>query len=376
MASNFPNDWKLMPFEDCMEAIIDYRGVTPKKSPSGFPLITAKIIKGGRLLDVNEYIPADNFDAWMRRGLPEPGDVVMTTEAPLGEIAQLDDRKVALAQRLITLRGKPGLLDNTFLKFLMMSRYIQNQLMARSTGTTVLGIKQSELRKITLVIPPLPTQRLIASVLASLDDKIELNRRMNSTLEALAAALFKHWFVDNSEAEKWEVRKIGGICEFAYGKGLKEDQRKDGLVPVYGSNGRVGWHNEFLTKGPGIVIGRKGNPGTVTWVEDNFFPIDTTFYIVPKDNISLYWLHYALLHENLSNLSADSAVPGLNRNIAYMSDVFVPPIPRMKAFEEIVIPIFKKIYANEEQSRTLAVLRDTLLPKLMRGEVRVKDVLV
>ena len=104
--------------EDCMDALIDYRGKTPKKTDSGIPLITAKIVKNGRILPVNEYIAADDYEAWMRRGIPQPGDIVMTTEAPLGEVAQLDDRKIALAQRVITLRGKPGLLDNGYLKYL------------------------------------------------------------------------------------------------------------------------------------------------------------------------------------------------------------------------------------------------------------------
>ena len=105
-----------------MTTIIDYRGKTPKKTAYGIPLITAKIVKGGRIMTPQEFIAPEDYDVWMRRGLPEPGDVVMTTEAPLGEIAQLDGRKVALAQRLITLRGKPDLLDNTYLKFAMQSR--------------------------------------------------------------------------------------------------------------------------------------------------------------------------------------------------------------------------------------------------------------
>jgi type I restriction enzyme, S subunit len=128
MSDIFPASWKQLPLEDCMAAIIDYRGVTPKKTTFGVPLITAKIVKGGRILDVEEYIASEVYDDWMRRGLPQSGDIVMTTEAPLGEIAQLDGRKVALAQRLITLRGKPDMLDNTYLKFLMQSEFVQHQL--------------------------------------------------------------------------------------------------------------------------------------------------------------------------------------------------------------------------------------------------------
>jgi type I restriction enzyme S subunit len=196
MGSSFPNGWQLMPLEDCMAAIIDYRGKTPKKTSFGVPLVTAKIVKDGRIQPIQEYIAHEDYDDWMRRGLPQPGDVLMTTEAPLGEIAQLDDRKVALAQRLITLRGKKSLLDNNFLKFLMQSDFVQHQLAARATGTTVLGIKQSELRQISLVIPPMDEQKEIAHILGTLDDKIELNQEMNRTLEGIARALFKSWFID------------------------------------------------------------------------------------------------------------------------------------------------------------------------------------
>src|SRR5579884_927906 len=179
-----------------MSAIIDYRGKSPQKTAHGIPLITAKIVKDGRIEAPSEFIAAEDYEEWMRRGIPHEGDVLMTTEAPLGQVAQLDGRKVALAQRLITLRGKPGLLDNTFLKFALKSEFVQNQLKARATGTTVLGIRQSELRKVLLPIPPLHEQQAIGGVLGSIDNKIELNRITNRTLEAIALATFKSWFAD------------------------------------------------------------------------------------------------------------------------------------------------------------------------------------
>lgn len=190
------SDWKTLPLEDCMAAVIDYRGKTPEKTTFGVPLVTAKVIKGGRIERPNEFIAEADYDSWMRRGMPMKGDIVMTTEAPLGEVAQLDGNRVALAQRVITLRGKPDRLDNTFLKFLLQSSDVQEELLSRGTGTTVVGIRQSELRKVNLTLPPLAEQKAIAAVLGALDDKIELNRRMNATLEAMARALFQSWFVD------------------------------------------------------------------------------------------------------------------------------------------------------------------------------------
>lgn len=265
----------------------------------------------------------------------------------------------------------------------------------------------TNLEKFTFYLPPLPEQHAIAHTLGSLDDKIELNNQMNKALESIAREFFKSWFVDfdpvrtktkgrdpyGLDAEMaalfpdsfedstyskiprgWKVSKIGAIIEFAYGKALKEEVRHSGPISVYGSNGQVGWHNEALVTGPGIVVGRKGNPGTVTWVAKDFFPIDTTFYVIPKGPIvSMHYLYHALSWLDLASLSADSAVPGLNRNIAYMTDILVPTVEVTNLFERTVEPFFDKIRMNGEESRTLASIRDTLLPKLLSGEIRVKD---
>lgn len=181
---------------DCMDAIIDYRGKTPKKTNEGIPLITAKIVKNGRIEDVTEYIAEEDYDSWMTRGIPNAGDVVLTTEAPLGEVAQLDERKIALAQRIITLRGKKNVLDNDFLLYLLQSHDVQHQLDGRGTGSTVKGIKQSELKEVILTFPEFQVQRQIAQHLKNIDNKITLNRQINQTIEHMAQALFKSWFVD------------------------------------------------------------------------------------------------------------------------------------------------------------------------------------
>lgn len=190
------SDITLMCLEDAVEALIDYRGKTPKKMTSGVPLITAKVIKNGEILEPNEFIAPESYDSWMVRGLPKVGDVVLTVEAPLGQVAQLTESYVALAQRVVTLRGKEGVLDNTYLKYLLMTPKMQAALDGRSSGSTVKGIKQSELRKVELELPDIDTQRKVASILASLDSKIANNKAMNQTLEKLAQRIFKSWFID------------------------------------------------------------------------------------------------------------------------------------------------------------------------------------
>jgi type I restriction enzyme S subunit len=155
-------------------------------------------------------------------------------------------------------------------------------------------------------------------------------------------------------------------------KPLKDENRLKGNVPVYGSNGQIGWHDEKLVEGPGIVVGRKGNPGIVTWSHKAFFPIDTTFYVVPKTIRSMYYLFYILGLQDLQSLGADSAVPGLNRNVVYMNKMIVPSSETLEIFDAVLRKIYDKVQDNNDQSNILAEIRDALLPKLMSGEIRAK----
>jgi type I restriction enzyme S subunit len=193
---SFPTHWQLLPLAEALDALIDYRGKTPKKTDTGIPLITAKIVKNGKILPVSEFIAEEDYDEWMVRGLPQVGDVVVTTEAPLGEVAQLEDCNVALAQRIVTLRGAKEILESDYLRYVMQGPYVQGQLEARASGSTVKGIKQSELRKILLPIPPKQEQTKIAKILKSIDNKIRINEQASQTLEQIAQAIFKSWFVD------------------------------------------------------------------------------------------------------------------------------------------------------------------------------------
>ena len=314
--------------------------------------------------------------------------MVITTEAPMGQVAQLPSVRVALAQRVILLRGHPSRLDNTFLKFALQWSDVQSRLAARTTGTTVSGIKQKELRKVLLPTPPLREQRGIAAVLGALDDKIELNRQMNRTLEEMAQAVFKSWFIDfdghdpddlvDSELgpipRGWEVTALGARMELAYGKALPKKKRVPGNVPVYGSGGVGGYHHEALVEGPGVVVGRKGSVGTVYWEEGPFFPIDTTFFVKPTAGAHwLPWIFFHLESMDIQQLGADSAVPGVNRNTLLAQRWVVPPEDRIREFLDLLAPIRGRMQAATDQSRSLAALRDTMLPKLISGEIRVPE---
>jgi len=186
---------KMIPITEAMSAIIDYRGKTPPKTESGIPLVTAKIVKDGYIEVPNEFIAEDFYDEWMRRGFPEVGDVVFTTEAPLGKVAQLKDKNIALAQRIVLLRGDPRILNNKYLMHAMTTPIVRQQIDSRSTGSTVRGIRQKELRKVEIPVPSLEMQELfnmIASKIEEQMDKHQIALRDNNNLfHALQQRAFK-----------------------------------------------------------------------------------------------------------------------------------------------------------------------------------------
>lgn len=267
----------------------------------------------------------------------------------------------------------------------LMIEYIQQ----RNTGSTIPLINLSVVKALPIAVPGLNYQKKVTSILSSLDDKIELNRQTNQILEAIAQAIFKEWFVDfnfpgatgemqDSEVggipKGWKAGKLGDICELIYGKALKAETRIKGEYPVVGSSGIVGFHNDYLVEAPGIVIGRKGTIGEVTWLHKNFFPIDTTFYINDKIGTGGLYYHYFLLKaQDFKKITSDSAVPGLNRNQAMDNSVVIPSVYIINQFEDISKGIFEMIFNNEDQIQTLTQLRDTLLPKLMKGEISIPE---
>ena len=324
-------------------------------------------------------------------------------------------------------------LDKSFCYYLLLSE--RPRIVEQGSGTVFTNLKTGILKRHRVKIPPISEQRAIAHVLGTLDDKIELNGRMNQTLEEMARALFKSWFVDfdpvrakaalkqhdhrchthpdgessrngavpsdewtveraraylnamdpqivelfpdrlvHSELgeipEGWEVKTLGELVELAYGKALRAADRRHGPIPVYGSNGQIGWHDQKLVAGPGIIVGRKGNPGVVTWSQAAFFPIDTTFYVVPRDtDAGLPFLFYALSRQDLPSVAADSAVPGLNRHLASMNKQLVPERRVTSTFNNYAIHTFCRSQLLKKESGAIATRRDVLIPMLLSGTV-------
>ena len=380
---------------------------------SGYPIIKIKNINPPAVdIEKCDYIDEEviqnipNVDKYLLHS----GDILIAmTGATAGKVGRFysDGDNYFLNQRV----GKVHIFENNlsnaeYIYQILSTKKFSRDVLALSSGSAQGNISGSQIETYKIPLPPIEIQNSIGNILSTLDKKIKLNKKRNQTLEEIAKLLFKSWFIDfdpvkakienhstglpdeisnffpdsfiDSDIGKipsgWGVKKLGQIIELAYGKSLRESERIEGSFSVFGSNGIVGTHKNYLVKGPGIVVGRKGNPGIVKWSDNNFFPIDTTFYVKPISDISeMTFLFFVLLNQKLSNLSADSAVPGLNRNIAYMNQQVIPSSNVISLFEEQVRELFLRKKISNLESSSLQNLRDCLLPKLISGELNILD---
>ena len=404
-------EWKEYRLIDVLDALIDYRGKTPKKTAFGVPLITAKIIKNGRIETPSEFISLNDYDSWMVRGFPKVGDVVLTTEAPLGEVAQLDDANIALAQRVVTLRGKSGVLDNTYLKYYFLSNVGHQRLKARETGTTVTGIKQSELREVIVDVPPYEIQVRISNILKSLDDKIEVNRKINENLEQQAQALFKSWFVDfepfkNGEfveselgmiPKGWRVGTLDEIGDVVGGSTPSKSK------PEFYTDKGIAWltpkdlsisNNKFTAKGEiditeegykscstklmpkgSVLFSSRAPIGYITIAKNDICTNQGFKSVVPKlAGTAFIYYFLKISTKDIENKATGSTFKEASGALMKSLQLIIAPERILHDFENIMKPLFTQQEVLEDESRRLAELRDTLLPKLMSGEIKVGDV--
>jgi len=405
--------------EEVTDTLIDYRGKTPAKTKSGIKLITAKVIKDGRILDgEHEYIPENVYNSWMRRGLPRQHDILVTTEAPLGEVAILRaSEKIALAQRVILLRGKPSIIDQKYYFYAIRSPFVQTELKARSSGTTVLGIKQSELRQVRIPYHDLLVQRKIASILSPHDDLIENNAQRIKILEDMAQTIYREWFVyyrfpghENGKLvnsplgkmpEGWNVREMKEVAEvidclhskkptavtdgtgillqlFNIADGGKIDLSKKYLISE--SDYEL-WTRRIEVSEGDCIVTNVGRIAAVAQIPSgiraalgrNITAIRPKPGILTPTFLIEYLLSPIMRSEVERKKDAGTVMDSLNVKGIVRLAVPIPPFELMTTFEQITRPLRRLIELLVEQNAHLRRTRDLLLPKLISGDVDVSD---
>jgi type I restriction enzyme S subunit len=384
MRSNFA-------LREIIDTVIDYRGKTPKKlgsdwSKSGYKVLSAKNIKTGKIVQPETIRYADDelYIRWMKEEI-QKGDILITSEAPFGEVFYWSsDEKIVLSQRLFGLRSKKAY-NSRYLYYYMTSEKFQAELDSRATGTTVRGLRQPELLKCEVEIPSYAEQLSIAATLSCIDDKIELNNRINDNLLQMAQAIFKSWFVDfepfqDGEFEDselgmipkgWGVGSLGDISSISSGKRprIKEITASSEIsIPVIGASSIMAYTNESLYEEPILVTGRVGTHGVVQRFSKKCWPSDNTLVIKSK---YYEFVDHCLKGVDFNSINRGSTQPLITQTDLKNIRIIKPLEDVLLTFESLISNLMVLWEENNRLNKTLSETRDTLLPKLMSGEIRV-----
>ena len=418
------SDWEEVPFNDLGEV---GRGKSKHRPRYAEHLYGGKypFIQTGDIRSSNGRI-TEHTQTYSEEGLAQSklwpkGTMCITIAANIAETAILT-YPACFPDSVVGFIANEDKCDVRFAEYSF--RLLKRRLQSEAVGSVQDNINLATLSRLSIKIPPLPEQKTIAHILGTLDDKIELNRQMNDTLEAMAQTLFKSWFVDfdpvidnalaagnvipdefieraeqrkgiekkeYSEIQKlfpdefefteemgwipkgWEVGSLDNMFELQRGFDLPKTKRTDGFYPLMAASGQDGTHDEYKVKGPGVITGRSGKLGIVSFVNADYWPLNTTLWVKNYNQSNPYHAYFFLQTLDLEKYNSGSAVPSLNRNNVHNLIQILPSNIVLDKFQEVIESSFAKIAENNTGIETLAKLRDTLLPNLMSGEIRIPD---
>ena len=245
---------------------------------------------------------------------------------------------------IMVFQAKENLLPE-LLPFIVQSEGFFQLAVNTSAGSLSPRTKFNDLANYEFLLPPKEEQARLAELLWAADEVVESVSVIKNTLGIINRLLLQSLSVLNRRSET----KLGNIVDFHYGKALKESERKKGDYPVVGSAGVTGCHDKFIIEGPGIVVGRKGASGNVTWVEENFWPIDTAYWVnVKNKEINLYYIYLLLKSMELDKLSITTAIPGLNREDALSEKANIPSFKE----QNMTLSEFEKLNDSFRKQKT------------------------
>jgi type I restriction enzyme, S subunit len=328
------------------------------------------------------------------RSIARRGDLIFTCWGTVGQIGLIDDRanfdEYVVSNKQMKLTPDPSKVDSHFLYYLLSSPLMVDQVQGQQIGVAVPGFNPGQLREIRIRVPDVGAQRAIASVLMSLDDLVENNRRRIELLEQMTQAIFREWFVQfrfpghqntglvdhplGRLPEGWQASTWGELATLDYGRALRSFRDTRAGYPVFGTNGPIGWHSAPLFP-PGVIVGRKGAYRGIHFTDQPCWVIDTAFYlnIADPSRVSSLFAYHQLRTVDLNSIDSGSAIPSTSRDAFYAIPIVLPPSALVRQFTDVAQVIFEVRRAIEESSGRLSSVRDLLLPKLVTGEIDVSN---
>ncbi|WP_086555396.1 restriction endonuclease subunit S [Acetobacter sp. DmW_043] len=354
------------------------------------------------------YVNEDIYHKWTRRARVEHGDVLLTREAPIGEVCRIANtgEHYFLGQRIMQYRADNAKIDPLFLYYSFCSSFMKQQFLSHDgSGSVVSHIRVEDCHHFKIPIAPRKEQEKIGQLLASIDNKIDLNRRTNETLEAMARALFRDWFVDfgptrakrageapylapelwelfperldnEGKPEGWRIAFIDSLCRITSGKRPPNKETlssEENPIPVYGGNGISWFTKDVLFDQPFLITGRVGTLGTVFRVNEKCWVSDNALCLFPRIDSYFEYIYFIVSSINFQILNSGSTQPLLTQSSLSSQECILPAEEIITIFHAQVSVWFKIQQQLEKETGTLSQLRDLLLPKLMSGEISIRD---
>ena len=387
------SEWNHFALGEITELVIDYRGKTPKKlggdwCKQGYRALSAKNIKTGRIVQAEtiRYIDESLYRKWMKDEV-QRGDILITSEAPFGQIFFWDsDEKIVLSQRLFCVRIKPEY-DARFIYYYMTTPEFQSELDGRATGTTVIGLRQPELMKCIIRCPEIQEQKVIAAILSSIDAKIIANEKVNDNLADFLQTVYQERFGDTGLVANQGI--LSDICSYSRDKVAVSELN----VSTYFStenmlSGKAGSteatslpitsQTTACHKGDTLISNIRPYFKKIVYCEDNCgCSTDVLCFTPSQPRYSAYLFSTLYADKFFAFMVAGSKgtkMPRGDKQQIMTYPVVLPSEEELAGFNTIALPLLEQIYSNRSENKRLSILRDTLLPKLMSGEIDVSAI--
>ena len=394
-------EWKEYRLEEICTKITDGSHFSPQACQTGYPMFSVKdMLEYGFDYSNCKYISEKDFES-MKSGdcVPQKGDILVAKDGSfLKQIFECKETKEeAILSSIAIFRPNQNIITPTFLCYLLKSPKVYNYIALNCvSGSALPRIVLKDFKKVTMQVPPLPTQQKIAAILSSLDDKIELNNKINTNLEQQAQALFKNWFVDfdpfgGKMPEGWKVGKLGEFVEIKRGGSPRPIQKflsDEGyrwlkisdvtslsapfVLNIAEHIKEEGLSKTVFLKAGSLVLSNSATPGIPKILDLDTCIHDGWLYF-PKSQLSNEYLYllFKEIRPQLVNLGNGSIFTNLKTDILKNFEISLPSTETLSKFQNIIKPIFEKVLATQREIKHLETLRDTLLPKLMNGEIEI-----
>ena len=364
------SEWNQIPIIECIELI---GGGTPKTSVAEYwdgdiPWLSVKDFNNDyrHVYTTEKHITEAGLNNSSTKLLLKD-DIIISARGTVGEMAMIPF-PMAFNQSCYGIRAK-GNVNSTFLYYLIKNSISKLKLMTH--GSVFDTITRDTFATLIVGIPDRKTQDVIAATLAALDDKIEVNNKINDNLQQQAQAIYTSMFITNADPA-WTQGHLSDLITVKYGKDHKK--LADGIYPVFGSGGIMRFVERPLYTYESVLIPRKGTLNNVMYVNEPFWSVDTMFYTEMRlPNVAKFVFHF-VKSKDLASMNAGSAVPSMTTDILNALELAIPSTDILAEFEALVAPMYQTMQANDRESAKLAELRDALLPKLMSGEIDVSEV--